>query len=102
MYLKRKIDAYLKDWKTDSQRKPLIIKGSRQVGKTKSIQHFAEENYENIIEINFVSEPIYKQITENGYTIKAIIQNISRKYLHFSTFLRISFKRFSFYIKVKS
>lgn len=78
MYLKRKIDAYLKDWKNDSQRKPLIIKGARQVGKTKSIQHFAEENYENIIEINFVSEPIYKQITENGYTVEAIIQNISR------------------------
>lgn len=73
MYLKRKIDAYLKDWKTDSQRKQLIIKVAWQVGETKSIQHLAEENYENIIAINFVSEPIYKQITENGYTVKAII-----------------------------
>lgn len=77
-YLKRKIDTALAKWKSDSKRKPLIIKGARQVGKTKSIQNFAKLNYENIIEINFVSNPIYKQITENGYTPDAIIKNISR------------------------
>ena len=77
-YLKRKIDDYLADWKTDPARKPLIIKGARQVGKTKSIRKFAETHYESIVEINFVSDPVYKQIVENGYTPEAILKNISR------------------------
>ncbi|MBR3806320.1 MAG: ATP-binding protein [Clostridia bacterium] len=77
-YLKRKIDLYLAQWKEDTNRKPLIIKGARQVGKTKSIKTFAENNYDSVIEINFVSEPVYKQIIENGYSPEAIIKNISR------------------------
>ncbi len=77
-YLKRKIDKYLFDWKADPDHKPLIIKGARQVGKTKSIENFAERNYENIVEINFAEDPVYKQIVENGYSAAAIIKNISR------------------------
>ena len=45
MYLRRKIDDYLKEWKNSEERKPLIIKGARQIGKTESIRKFAEENY---------------------------------------------------------
>ncbi len=78
IYLRRKLDAYLIDWKNNSERKPLIVKGARQVGKTKSIKIFAEKNYDNIVEINFVEEPVYKQIVENGYSPEAIIKNISR------------------------
>ncbi len=77
-YLKRKIDQYLIDWKMNPTRKPLIIKGARQVGKTKSIQNFALHHYENVIEINFAEDPIYKQIVENGYSAEAILKNISR------------------------
>ncbi len=77
-YLKRKIDKYLSDWKANPDCKPLIIKGARQVGKTKSIEFFAKQNYENIVEINFVEYPVYKQIVENGYSTEAIIKNISR------------------------
>ena len=77
-YLKRKIDSFLTEWKANENRKPLIIKGARQVGKTKSIEVFAKNNYESIIEINFASDPIYKQIVENGYSAQAIIKNISR------------------------
>ena len=77
MYLKRKVDAFLLAWKADSQRKPLIVKGSRQVGKTESIRKFAKENYESVIEINFVSDEKYKRIIEDGYDAKDIIKNIS-------------------------
>ncbi len=77
-YLKRKIDSYLLEWKANEARKPLIIKGARQVGKTKSIETFAQDNYGSIVKINFVSEPVYKQIVENGYSPEAIIKNISR------------------------
>ncbi len=78
MYMKRKIDAYLDNWKNDPERKPLIIKGSRQIGKTESIRHFAKANYYSVIEINFVEEPKYKMIIENGYTVDDLIRNISR------------------------
>ncbi len=77
-YLKRKMDRYLTQWKAQEKRKPLIIKGARQIGKTKTIRHFAEQNYSNIVEINFVNSPVYKQIVEDGYTPEAIIKNISR------------------------
>lgn len=40
MYLKRKIDEYLLEWKKNEERLPLIIKGARQIGKTESINHF--------------------------------------------------------------
>ncbi|MFQ8847507.1 MAG: AAA family ATPase, partial [Clostridia bacterium] len=53
MYLKRKADAYLKNWKQDIHKKPLIIKGARQIGKTETVLRFAEENYANVVYINF-------------------------------------------------
>ena len=55
-YLKRKADSFLADWKADSDRKPLMIKGARQVGKTETIRRFGENNYGNFIEINFYEE----------------------------------------------
>ncbi len=44
MYLKRKIDTYLMNWKNTEDRKPLIVKGPRQIGKTESIRKFAEDS----------------------------------------------------------
>lgn len=75
--LKRKIDKFLLDWKNLKTRKPLIIKGARQTGKTTSIEKFGKENYKSFIEINFVSMPEYKTIFNDGYTVDNIIKNIS-------------------------
>ncbi len=77
-YLKRKADAFLRDWKRDPGRKPLIIKGARQIGKTETIRIFAKEFYESVIEINFVTEPKYKTIISDGYQAQDIVRNISR------------------------
>ena len=77
MYMPRKIDKFLADWKSEQDRKPLIVKGSRQVGKTESIRHFAADNYDSFIEINFVEEPKYTMITSDGYKTDDIIKNIS-------------------------
>lgn len=77
MYLKRKIDKYLSDWKNNDNRKPLIVKGPRQIGKTESIKRFAENNYKSVIEINFVTSEKYKMITADGYDADSIIKNIS-------------------------
>ena len=77
MYLKRKLDDFLLEWKISADRKPLIVKGARQIGKTESIKHFAV-NYENFVNINFVLEKKYKTICEDGYTVQEVIRNISR------------------------
>ncbi|MBQ6527488.1 MAG: AAA family ATPase, partial [Clostridia bacterium] len=77
MYLRRKIDGFLSEWKASPDRKPLIIKGSRQVGKTESVLHFAADHYESIIEINFVRDVKYKGIISDGYEAASIIKNIS-------------------------
>lgn len=77
MYLKRKTDVFLAQWKSDPDRKPLIIRGPRQVGKTETIRKFAAENYENVIEINFVEQPKYKVITRESYEPGEIIKSIS-------------------------
>ncbi len=77
-YLRRKADDFLKNWKLNTDRKPLIVKGPRQIGKTESIRKFGAENYKEVIEINFVEEPKYRLITENGYRTADIIKNISR------------------------
>lgn len=78
MYLRRKIDLYFEEWKSDPSRKPLIVKGCRQIGKTESILHFANEHYESIVEINFVRDEKYKKIIVDGYDVENIIKNISR------------------------
>ena len=75
--LVRKIDSFLLGWKNKPQRKPLIVKGARQVGKTWSIGRFAKENYRSVIRINFVEQKKYKMIFDNGFEVDEIIKNIS-------------------------
>lgn len=75
--LKRKIDKYLTDWKNKPDRKPLIIKGARQIGKTRSVEWFAGQNYASVIEINFIEQEKYREIFNDGFEVDAILKNIS-------------------------
>ena len=75
--LKRKIDKYLTDWKNRPDRKPLIIKGARQIGKTRSVEWFAGQNYASVIEINFIEQKRYREIFNDGFEVNAILKNIS-------------------------
>ena len=77
--LKRKIDDYLIEWKKNNNRLPLIIKGARQIGKTNAIRNFGNKNYRNFIEINFVLQPQFKTIFEDGFEVDNIIKNITLK-----------------------
>ena len=77
MYYRRKVDSFLKAWKADPAHKPLIVKGARQIGKTESILHFAKDNYENVIYINFALERKYMKILADGYDVESVIKNIS-------------------------
>ena len=74
--LKRKVDLYLKEWKKTANRKPLIISGARQIGKTTSIREFGK-TYKSFIEINFITMPQFKKIFQNGYNVKEIVKEIS-------------------------
>lgn len=77
MYLKRKFDQWLQKWHANPDRKPLLVKGARQVGKTESIRHFAETAYDNVIEVNFVFQPEFKQITSEGYKAESVVKRMS-------------------------
>lgn len=75
--LKRKIDNYLIEWKNRADKKPLIVKGARQVGKTMSIRHFASQHYKHVVEINFVLQNQFRSIFDDGFEVDSIIKNIT-------------------------
>ena len=77
MYLKRKADNFLNEWKSDSNRMPLIVKGARQIGKTETILNFARREYKNVVYINFALQKKYNAIAEDGYEVSDIIKNIT-------------------------
>ena len=53
----RKVSAFLESWKQSEHRKPLIIQGARQVGKTYSVLEFGRTHYENVAYFNFETNP---------------------------------------------
>lgn len=75
--LKRKIEEELIAWKNDSNRKPLVIKGCRQCGKTFIVQKFAEENYANVVYLNFMQDPDYALAFEGSKRVDDIVMNLS-------------------------
>lgn len=75
--LRRKIDQVLASWRVSEEKMPLIVKGARQVGKTASILQFARDNYKNVVAINFVLQPKYKSIFDDGFDVDSIIRNIT-------------------------
>lgn len=76
-YLSRKIDGRLDAWKRRPDRKPIILKGARQVGKTEAVRAFARRHYESLVEINFALQPHFKQIVEDGYEASKIVKRIT-------------------------
>ena len=75
--LKRKIETYLANWKQTEGRKPLVIKGIRQCGKTYIVQKFAKENYESVVYMNFILEPDKKSAFTGNIDVDTIILNLS-------------------------
>lgn len=75
--LKRKIEEELIAWKNDSNRKPLVIKGCRQCGKTFIVQKFAEEIYANVVYLNFMQDSDYALAFEGSKRVDDIVMNLS-------------------------
>ena len=66
MYMYRKVSEYLEQWKASKYRKPLIIQGARQVGKTYAILDFGKKHYDNVAYFNFqTSETLAATFAEN-------------------------------------
>lgn len=74
--MKRKIYRYLQEWRKTPDRKPLVVGGARQVGKTYSIRQFGS-SYRSFVEINFITQPAFKQIFSEGYDTDSVVKLIT-------------------------
>ena len=74
--MKRKIYRYLQEWRKTPDRKPLVVGGARQVGKTYSIRQFGS-SYRSFVEINFITQPAFKQIFSEGYDTDSVVKQIT-------------------------
>ncbi len=77
--LRRHIDRWLKEWKDRPSRKPALIKGIRQSGKTHSIKEFAKKNYEVVIYLNFWDTPSLIDAFDGDLGIDNIVKELSVK-----------------------
>lgn len=71
--MKRKILDKMRQWKDSPQRKPLVLLGARQVGKTWAMKHFGELEFENVAYINCDEEPLAKDLFAADYNIPRIL-----------------------------
>ena len=75
--MERKIDIFLKKWKNDIIRKPLIIYGPRQIGKTFTVLEFGKNEYKNMVYFNTNNNKELLGIFEKERTTEKIILNLS-------------------------
>ncbi|MBO6119187.1 MAG: ATP-binding protein [Lachnospiraceae bacterium] len=71
--MKREILEKLANWKNSKNRKPLILNGARQVGKTYILKEFGAKYFDNVCYIDFSSNESYKNIFEKDFNIERII-----------------------------
>jgi predicted AAA+ superfamily ATPase len=74
--MKRALLDYLRDWLGSKERKPLVVRGARQVGKTWLVRHFAEAAGKQLIELNFEKQPALASLFD-GNDPKQILLNLS-------------------------
>lgn len=74
--MKRDLYEKLIEWKNNPRRKPLVLKGARQVGKSYLIEEFGNAEYENLIILNCDKDPRIKGVFESGFRTERIISDI--------------------------
>ncbi len=75
--MKRQLYGKLKEWQSNPHRKPLLLQGARQVGKTYLLKEFASREYEDSAYFNFEQEPELKSIFERSLKPSYLIENLS-------------------------
>ena len=76
MYIQRKIDGELLAWKKSSSRKPLLIRGARQVGKSTAVRNLSHQ-FDYFIEINFDEQPEYQNLFANTSSMTDLIEQLA-------------------------
>lgn len=76
MYYPRLIDNYLKEWAERPVRKPLLIRGARQVGKSTAVRHLGKQ-FKSYLEINFEKQPAYAELFKQNLDVHRITAQIS-------------------------
>lgn len=74
--MKRELFKQLVAWKNKPNRKPLLLQGARQVGKTYLINQFGKDEYKQFVSLNFEREPQLKTLFEGSLSAEQIIENI--------------------------
>ncbi len=75
--MKRDIYKNLIDWKNNPNRKPLLLKGARQVGKTYILKEFGKKEFKNTAYFNFEENPDLRKFFEGSLTSKKIVEKLS-------------------------
>ena len=78
--LKRKIESVLFDWKEHKNKKCLIVKGARQIGKTFSIRSFGAVNYDEVLEINFKETPSAAEVFAGDLDVETMLMGLRFRY----------------------
>ena len=76
MYLNRKIDHFLMEWKAEIDRKPLLLRGARQVGKTSAVKNFSS-NFKYFLSVNFDERRDYVKVFETTNGIEDVCEQLS-------------------------
>jgi uncharacterized protein len=76
MYIERKIDIELLDWKDASSKKPLLIRGARQVGKSTAIKNLSK-HFDYFIEINFDEQQLYQNLFANTSDVHDLLEQLA-------------------------
>lgn len=71
--MERSVFKQLNEWKASVNRKPLVVRGARQVGKTWAIKEFGKRAYEQVAYINFETSKSLHNLFESNYSIERII-----------------------------
>lgn len=79
MYYPRIIDKHLLEWKNSSNRKPLLLRGARQVGKSSAVRHLGEQ-FQYYIEANFEKRSDLKQLFESVRDVHELAAGIGKLY----------------------
>ncbi len=76
IYFKRRIDDTLKNWKNNSERKPLLLRGARQVGKSSAVRQLSKD-FDFFVEINFEEQPEINEFFQRNLSPQQLCENIS-------------------------
>ena len=79
MYIERPIDALLLEWKNSAVRKPLLLRGARQVGKSWAVEHLGE-TFDYFIEVNFEKRPEMLDVFQKIHDVHELAATLGMYY----------------------